>query len=163
LPNWPTESIVPTRRNAGRQFLDELKATVPVHPVTEATAEIIARIGSEQAANGINLPLADLIIGACALELGYAIGTHNARDFKHSRLDGPVTLVRPLEMRHLGRLDSDDPARDTSRARRPRHPQKQSPEADVLCYRACGIQRAATACSHKTHIDVDDGLVDPND
>ena len=72
----------PERRQQRRQFLDELKATVPVHPVTEATAEIIAQIGSEQAANGINLPLADLIIGACALELGYAIGTHNARDFK---------------------------------------------------------------------------------
>ena len=71
----------PERRQQRRQFLDELKATVPVHPVTEVTAEIIARIGSEQAANGINLPLADLIIGACALELGYAIGTHNARDF----------------------------------------------------------------------------------
>ena len=69
------------RRQQRRQFLDELKAAVPVHPVTEATAEIIARIGSEQAASGINLPLADLIIGACALELGYAIGTNNARDF----------------------------------------------------------------------------------
>ena len=40
----------------------------------------LAQIGSDQAANGINLPLADLIIGACTLELGYATGTHNARD-----------------------------------------------------------------------------------
>jgi predicted nucleic acid-binding protein len=46
-----------------------------VHPITDATAEIIARVGGEQAAKGINLPLADLIIGACALELGYAVGT----------------------------------------------------------------------------------------
>jgi predicted nucleic acid-binding protein len=66
------------RRSA---FLDELKATIPVHSITEATAEIIARVGGEQAAKGINLPLADLIIGACALELGYAIGTDNKRDF----------------------------------------------------------------------------------
>ena len=64
-----------------RAFLDELKATIPIHPITEATAEIIARVGGEQAAKGINLPLADLIIGACALELGYAIGTDNTRDF----------------------------------------------------------------------------------
>ena len=78
------------RRQQRRQFLDELKATVPVHPVTEATAEIIARIGSEQAATGINLPLADLIIGACALELGYAIGTNNARDF--NRIPGLTVL-----------------------------------------------------------------------
>ena len=68
-------------RDRRRAFLDELKATIPVHSITEATAEIIARVGGEQTAKGINLPLADLIIGACALELGYAIGTNNTRDF----------------------------------------------------------------------------------
>jgi predicted nucleic acid-binding protein len=71
----------PERSQQRRQFLDELKAQIPVHPVTEAGAEVIARIGAEQAAKGINLPLADLIIGACALELGYAIATENIRDF----------------------------------------------------------------------------------
>ena len=71
----------PEIRELRRAFLEELKATIPVHPITEATAEIIARVGGEQAAKGINLPLADLIIGACALELGYAIGTDNTRDF----------------------------------------------------------------------------------
>jgi predicted nucleic acid-binding protein len=69
---------IPQRRRA---FVDDLKATCPIHPVTAATAEIIARIGGEQAAKGINLPLGDLIIGACALELGYAIGMRNVRDF----------------------------------------------------------------------------------
>jgi tRNA(fMet)-specific endonuclease VapC len=37
----------PELRQRRRAFLDELKATVPVHPVTEATAEIVARIGGE--------------------------------------------------------------------------------------------------------------------
>ena len=69
------------RSRQRRQFLDELKAQVPVHPVTELTAEIIARIGAGQAAKGINLPLGDLIIGACALELGYSVATSNSRDF----------------------------------------------------------------------------------
>jgi len=64
-----------------RQFLDELRAHVPVHPVTESTAEMIGRIVAEEAAKGNTLPLADLIIGCCALELGYAIGTNNIRDF----------------------------------------------------------------------------------
>jgi tRNA(fMet)-specific endonuclease VapC len=64
-----------------RQFVDELKAHVPVQPITESTAEIIARIGGQQAAKGITVPLADLIIGACAVELGYAVGTANLRDF----------------------------------------------------------------------------------
>jgi predicted nucleic acid-binding protein len=71
----------PERAEQRRRFLDELKAQVPIHPVTETTAEIIARIGGEQAAKGVNLPLADLIIGACALELSYAIVTSNVRDF----------------------------------------------------------------------------------
>jgi predicted nucleic acid-binding protein len=66
--------------------LDELKSQIPIHPVTETTAEIIGRIGGQQAAKGINLPLGDLIIGACALELRYAIATSNARDF--SRIPG---------------------------------------------------------------------------
>jgi len=71
----------PEIRERRRAFLDELKATIPIHPITEATAEIIARVGGEQAAKGINLPFIDLIIAAGALELGYAIGTGNTRDF----------------------------------------------------------------------------------
>jgi len=80
----------PERSRQRRQFLDELKAQVPIHAVTEATAEIIARIGAEQAARGVNVPLGDLVIGACALELGYAVGTRNLRDFE--RIPG-LTVV----------------------------------------------------------------------
>jgi predicted nucleic acid-binding protein len=68
-------------RERRRAFLDELKATIPIQPITEATAEIAARVGGEQAGKGINLPLADLLIGSCALELGFAVGTSNMRDF----------------------------------------------------------------------------------
>ena len=78
----------PETRGRRRRFLDELKATVPIHPVTDATAEIIARIGGEQAAKGANLPLGDLIIGACALELGYAIGTETLAAFPDWRSSG---------------------------------------------------------------------------
>ena len=76
----------PELRRRRRRFLDELKSQVPIQPVTDITAEIIARLGAEQAAQGINLPLADLIIGATAVELGYAIATRNVRDF--SRIPG---------------------------------------------------------------------------
>lgn len=69
------------RASQRRRFVDELKVHVPVHPVTEATAEIIARIGGEQAAKGTRLPLADLVFGACAVELGYGVVTKNVRDF----------------------------------------------------------------------------------
>jgi len=71
----------PEIRARRRGFLNALRATVPILAFTEATAEIVARIGGEQAAKGINLPLGDLIIAASALELGYAIGTENVRDF----------------------------------------------------------------------------------
>ena len=81
----------PERSRMRRQFLDELKAHVPVHPVTESTAEIIGRIGAEEAAQGSTLPLADLIIGCCALELGYAVETHNIRDF--NRIPG-LSIVK---------------------------------------------------------------------
>lgn len=74
-----------------RQFLDEIQAQIPIHPITAATAEIIGRVGGEQAAKGINLPMADLIIGACALELGYGIATTNVRDF--ARIPG-LSIVR---------------------------------------------------------------------
>ncbi len=84
----------PELRQRRRAFLDELKATVPIHPVTGATAEIIARIGGEEAAKGINLPMADLIIGACALELEYAVGTGNLRDF--NRIPGLTEIGKPL-------------------------------------------------------------------
>jgi predicted nucleic acid-binding protein len=33
----------PEIRESRRAFLDELKATIPIHPITEATAEIIVR------------------------------------------------------------------------------------------------------------------------
>jgi hypothetical protein len=36
-----------------RQFLDEVKAQVPIHPITETTAEMIARVGGEQSSNGV--------------------------------------------------------------------------------------------------------------
>lgn len=69
------------RSGRRRRFVDGLIAQVPIHPITERTAEIIARVDADQAARGINLPLADLIIGATAIELGYAVATRNLRDF----------------------------------------------------------------------------------
>jgi predicted nucleic acid-binding protein len=59
--------------------------------MTESTAEMIGRIGAEEAAQGNSLPLADLIIGCCALELGYAVGTNNVRDF--NRIPG-LSIVK---------------------------------------------------------------------
>src|SRR5258706_6639414 len=42
----------PEVRERRRAFLDELKATVPIHPFTEDTAEISCRIGRRHATTG---------------------------------------------------------------------------------------------------------------
>lgn len=59
-----------------------MKAAVPVYPVTEATAELVGKIGAESAAAAVIIPFDDLLIGACALERGYAVATSNLRHFQ---------------------------------------------------------------------------------
>ena len=71
----------PEMRQRRREFVDELKRHVPVHPITEETAEIIGRISGEQAARGIKLPFTDLAIGASALEQNFGVATLNGRHF----------------------------------------------------------------------------------
>jgi len=70
------------RRQARRAFLDDLKATVPVYPITGETAELVGRINAESSQQGITIPFDDLLIGACALERGYAVATRNPRHFR---------------------------------------------------------------------------------
>jgi len=52
---------------------------VPVHPVTDSTAEIAGQVSGEQAAKGITAPADDLLTGASAIEQGYAVATLNVR------------------------------------------------------------------------------------
>jgi len=72
----------PEIRHSRRSFIDELKRHVPVHAVTDSTAEIAGQISGEQGAKGITLPADDLLIGASALEQGYAVVTLNTRHFQ---------------------------------------------------------------------------------
>ncbi len=69
-------------RRAGRQeFLDDLLAGMPVHPVTIAIALRAGRSDGLMQAAGKRMALADLLIGSTALELGYSVGTANVRHF----------------------------------------------------------------------------------
>ena len=72
----------PERRAARRAFLDDLKATVPVYPITAQTGELVGMIDAESCQKGVTIPFDDLLIGACALEHGYAIATRNLRHFR---------------------------------------------------------------------------------
>lgn len=70
------------RRVRRRAFLNDLKAAVPVYPITDNTAELVGKISGESLAKGIVIPFDDLLIGACALERGYAVATRNQRHFQ---------------------------------------------------------------------------------
>ena len=69
-------------RQRRRAFIDEIKRHVPVQSVTEETGELAGTLSGTQAAKGITLPIDDLLIGAAALEGGYAVITRNERHFR---------------------------------------------------------------------------------
>ncbi|MGA3317310.1 MAG: PIN domain-containing protein [Candidatus Korobacteraceae bacterium] len=72
----------PDRRQRRRDFLDELKAILPIYSITDSTAELVGKIGADCSASGVSIPFDDLLIGACALERGYAVATRNLRHFQ---------------------------------------------------------------------------------
>ena len=63
-----------------------------VHPVTAEIAKLAGRIEGEQAARGISIAFGDLLIGATALHMNYAVVTLNVRDFQ--RIPG-LSVVQP--------------------------------------------------------------------
>jgi len=65
-----------------RQFVEDLISSVPVYPLTTGMARRAGRIDAEHQAQGIRIAFQDLLIGVCALELDYAIGTANLRHFR---------------------------------------------------------------------------------
>ena len=89
------------RREIRRKFLDDLKATVMIYSITANTAELVGHIHAEASSQGIRIPFDDLLIGACALEQGYAVATRNLRHF--SKISGlqlispatPASIARP--------------------------------------------------------------------
>lgn len=71
----------PQRRVRQQQFLDDLFARMPVHPVT---AVIALRAGSADPVMQLAcnlMALDDLLIGSTALELGYSVASSNVRHF----------------------------------------------------------------------------------
>jgi tRNA(fMet)-specific endonuclease VapC len=72
----------PMRRQTRQRFLNELISVIPPWPVTVAIALRAGRIDGESQARGVRIPLSDLLIGATALEIEYAVATHNVRHFR---------------------------------------------------------------------------------
>ena len=72
----------PERQERRQRFLDELLTGVPIQPITVAIALRAGQIDGQSQAQGIRIPLSDLLIGVSALELGYEVGTANVRHFR---------------------------------------------------------------------------------
>jgi tRNA(fMet)-specific endonuclease VapC len=81
-----THGIYRARTDADRErrraFTQELRRDVAVIPVTAEIAELAGRIEGEQAALGISIAFEDLLIGATALHMNYAVVTLNVRHFQ---------------------------------------------------------------------------------
>lgn len=82
LAHGVARANTPQRQATRRQFLNELTAALPVHPVTVPMALRAGQIDGENAARGIRVALSDLLIGVTALELGYRVATSNIRHFR---------------------------------------------------------------------------------
>lgn len=70
------------RRTKRLQFIEEILKALPIHQVTVSVALRAGQIHGENRAKGVSLPLADLLIGVTAMELGYRIVTDNLRHFR---------------------------------------------------------------------------------
>jgi predicted nucleic acid-binding protein len=70
------------RRAARDQFLQEVLAEITPEPITVPIGFRAGRLDGSLQAAGARIPLADLLIGATALELGYTVVTHNVRHFR---------------------------------------------------------------------------------
>jgi tRNA(fMet)-specific endonuclease VapC len=81
-----THGIQRAKLEAQRQrrhaFVQELRAAMTVHPLTDEIAERAGLISGQEAERGITLPIADLLIGATALHLGFEVVTGNVRHFE---------------------------------------------------------------------------------
>lgn len=65
-----------------RAFVQDLRAAMIVHPLTDEIAEQAGLISGQEANRGITFPFADLLIGVTALHLGFEVVTENLRHFE---------------------------------------------------------------------------------
>jgi tRNA(fMet)-specific endonuclease VapC len=70
------------RKSKREKFIEELLVAMPVYPVNAPIALHAGQLDGQNQARGIKVPLADLLIGVTALELGYGIATANLRHFQ---------------------------------------------------------------------------------
>jgi tRNA(fMet)-specific endonuclease VapC len=81
-----THGIYRAKTDADRKrresFVEEVFRSVSVHPITLEVARLAGRIHGEQMGLGVSIDFADLLIGATALHLGFAVVTLNVDHFQ---------------------------------------------------------------------------------
>jgi predicted nucleic acid-binding protein len=82
LAHGAARANTPQQRAKRLQFIEEILTALPIQQVTVSVALRVGQIDGENQAKGIRLPLADLLIGVTALELGYDMATGNLRHFQ---------------------------------------------------------------------------------
>jgi predicted nucleic acid-binding protein len=82
LAHGAARADTPERKAKRRQFIQELQVALPIHLITATLAVRAGELDGENQARGVRLPLADLLIGVTALELGYSVATANVRHFQ---------------------------------------------------------------------------------
>ena len=81
LAHGVSRSGTSQRKERRLLFMHELATAIPVYDVTAAIAFQAGFVDGECQSKGVRLPLADLLIGVTALELGFGVGTSNLRHF----------------------------------------------------------------------------------
>ena len=82
LAHGASRADTPQRKDQRLQFIEELRAALPIHSVTVPIALRAGQIDGESQAKGLRIPLSDLLIGVTALELDYSVATSNLRHFQ---------------------------------------------------------------------------------
>ncbi len=82
----------PQIRARREAFIHELLTGVPVYSFTQQIAFLAGRIDGEKQSQGVKIPFQDLLVGATALHLRYAVVTGNPRHFQ---------MIPGLMVKHL--------------------------------------------------------------
>lgn len=70
------------RRARREAFVEELLTALTVYPFTIDAARLAGKLDAEQQSRGVVVPVADLLIDATALSLGFSVLTVNPRHFR---------------------------------------------------------------------------------
>ena len=82
LAHGAARGDTPRRKSLRLEFIRQLQAALPAHPITASVALRAGEIDGVNQGRGLRIPLTDLLIGVTALEIGFSVATRNVRHFR---------------------------------------------------------------------------------